>query len=118
MIPDMNDDPAPAPPLLILCRDLLLGSKITATAQSAGIVFTVVRDAAKLHDQPGARLIVDNVFDGAIEAAAAWKAEHGGAVVGFVSHVDTETIRRAREAGLDRVLARSAFVIELETIIA
>ena len=37
--------------------------------------------------------------------------------VGFVSHVDTPTIEAAREAGADRVLARSAFVEQLPQLL-
>ena len=114
----MSDEPTSPPALLILCRDLLIGSKITAAAQSAGTAFKVVRDAAKLHDQPGSRLIADLNQDGAVDAAAAWKVTHPEAeVIGFVSHVDADTIQRARTAGLDHVLARSAFVDQLPKLI-
>jgi CheY-like chemotaxis protein len=37
--------------------------------------------------------------------------------VGFVSHVDTATIEAARKAGVDRVLARSAFVEQLQGLL-
>jgi len=116
----MPDDaqPTPSPTLLILCRDLLLGSRITAAAQSAGVAFKVVRDATKLSGQVGERLIVDLNQDGAIDAAAAWKAATSGAdVVGFVSHVDAVTIQRARDAGLDQVMPRSRFVEQLAQIV-
>jgi hypothetical protein len=56
------------------------------------------------------RVIAAITTDTAIEAAQAWKGATGGEVVGFVSHVDTATIDRARAAGIDRVLARSRFV--------
>ena len=115
----MPDEPAPTPPaLLILCRDLLLGSRITAAAQAAGVPFKVVRDATKLSGQVGQRLIVDLNQDGAVAAAAAWNAATSGAdVVGFVSHVDAATIQRARDAGLDQVLPRSRFVEELAQLV-
>ncbi len=105
------------PTLLILCRDLLLGSRITAAAQSGGVSFRVVRDPAKLAAQAGARLIVDLNQEGAIDAAAAWKAAGSREVVGFVSHLDAATIQRARQAGLDHVMARSAFVEHLPSIV-
>jgi len=38
-------------------------------------------------------------------------------VVGFVSHVQTETIAAARAAGIDEVMARSAFVARLATLL-
>jgi PleD family two-component response regulator len=37
--------------------------------------------------------------------------------LGFVSHVDTETIAAARAAGVDQVLARSAFAAQLGSIL-
>ena len=117
----MTDEAQPTPPpptLLILCRDLLLGSRITAAAQSAGVSFKVVRDAAKLSGQVGERLIVDLNQEGALDAAAAWKVATSGAdVVGFVSHVDAAAIQRARDAGLDHVLPRSRFVEQLAQVL-
>ena len=110
----MPDETTSPRALVILCRDLLLGSRITGAAQSAGTMFKVVRDAANLHGQSGRRLIVDLNQDGAVDAAAAWKVTNPEAdVIGFVSHVDAQTIQRARAAGLTHVLARSAFVDQL-----
>ena len=37
--------------------------------------------------------------------------------VGFVSHVDTETINAARQAGMTEVLARSVFTTQLAEIL-
>ena len=96
----MNDDR----PILALVRDLIFASKLS------GPNVRVIRDPAQLGATPGRRLIVDLNLPGAIEAARVWKTSTGGEVVGFVSHVDTDTIDRARAACLDRVLARSRFV--------
>jgi hypothetical protein len=60
---------------------------------------------------------VDLNQEGAIEAARLWKQRSGGEVVGFVSHVDVETVNRARAAGIDQVLARSAFVERLPDLL-
>jgi hypothetical protein len=101
-------------PVIALVRDLIFASRITATAASVAAPVTVVRDPAKLaghaSDVADAVLIVDLNLPGAIAAARAWKAATGGVVTGFVSHVDTATIAAARDAGVDRVLARSRFV--------
>ena len=105
-------------PILALVRDLLFASKITATAGSLGTCVQLVRDPAKLAEHAGNRLIVDLNLAGAIEAAQAWKGVTGGEIVGFVSHVDTATIDRARAAGVDRVLARSRFVELLPQLLA
>jgi hypothetical protein len=100
--------------VIALVRDLIFASRITATAGDVGTAVTLVRDPAKLSEHqmnsPDALLIVDLNLAGAIDAARGWKAATGGTVAGFVSHVDTATITAARDAGVDRVLARSRFV--------
>ena len=97
-------------PVLVLVRDLMFSSRIAAAARGAGIDVTVLREPEALPGAQGQRLIVDLNQPGALDAAAAWKQASGGQVVGFVSHVDSETITRARAAGIDRVLPRSRFV--------
>jgi hypothetical protein len=91
-------------------------SKVTATARSAGVAVQVVRDPGML-PATGARLLVDLNQDGALDAAAAWKAATGGEVVGFVAHVDVDTIERAKRAGLDQVFPRSRFTADLERLV-
>jgi hypothetical protein len=104
-------------PVLALVRDLIFASRITATARIAGIKVRVLRDPEELVDEPGRLLVVDLNQAGAIEAAARWKQSHAGEVIGFVSHVDTATIDQSRRAGLVRILARSAFVQSLPTLL-
>jgi hypothetical protein len=106
-------------PVIALVRDLILASRITATAAAAGVDVRLVRDPARLAGQAGRRLIVDLNLDGAIEAAVAWARSSGsGDVVGFVSHVDTATIARARDHAIAKVLARSRFVELLPDLLA
>jgi hypothetical protein len=97
-------------PTLALVRDLMFSSKIIATARAEGVAVKIVREAAKLAGEAGTCLLVDLNQDGAIPAASEWKTRTGGAVIGFVSHVDAPTIAQARDAGFDQVLARSRFV--------
>src|SRR5215217_1007745 len=88
--------------ILVLVRDLMFSSRISATARAENAQIKVVRDATKIADEEGARLIVDLNQPDALEQAIAWKQKNSGDVVGFVSHVDKETIERAREAGIHR----------------
>lgn len=107
-----------APALVFLVRDLLLGSKLFAAAKAAGLPYASVRDPARLAGVGGRRLIVDLNLEGAIAAAAAWRsAEPGRSAIGFVSHVDVETVRRAREQGIDRVVARGKFFLSLPELL-
>jgi hypothetical protein len=118
MTTGMTDATAPAlPPVLALVKDLIFASRITATARAAGVPVRIVRDPQQLAGQPGRLLIVDLNQPGAIAAAAVWQRETGRPSVGFVSHVDAETINQARASGIDRVLARSAFVERLQELL-
>jgi hypothetical protein len=105
-------------PILALVRDLLFSSRISATARAMNRQVKIIRDPAQLPNEAGTLLIVDLNLAGAVEAAAAWKTGPGRQVVGFVSHVDTETVAKARSLGIDRVMARSRFVEVLPKLFA
>jgi hypothetical protein len=109
---------AQQPELLILVRDLMFSSRIIAAAKEQAIAYKVVRDPIKLASERGKRLIVDLNQEGAIDAAAAWKQQQGGLTIGFVSHVDTEAISRAKDAGIDRIVSRGQFVQLLSQILS
>jgi hypothetical protein len=106
---DALNDPA-APTTVALVRDLMFSSRIRATANDLGVAIRMLRDPRQLPAAGGSRLLVDLNQEGAIEAAEAWKQSTGGTAIGFVSHVDVETVNRARAAGVDQVVARSRFV--------
>src|SRR5690242_9040403 len=94
---------------LVLVRDLMFSSKITAAAREVGATVKIVRDPKQLAAEAGDRLIVDLNQAGALEAAAEWKRLTGGTAIGFVSHVDTDTIAKAKQSGMDQVLSRGQF---------
>lgn len=105
-------------PILALVRDLMFSSRISATARAINRQVKIIRDPAQLVRETGSALIVDLNLAGAVEASAAWKTGSGRQVVGFVSHVDAETIAKARGLGIDRVMARSHFVEVLPKLLA
>jgi DNA-binding NarL/FixJ family response regulator len=103
---------------LVLVRDLMFASKISATAKAAAAEIEMLRDPKALSDKSGDRLIIDLNQDGTLEAAVAWKAiDPTRAVIGFVSHVDRQTIASAQSAGIDQILPRSQFVASLESLL-
>jgi hypothetical protein len=109
---------------IVLCvvRDLLFYSKIRAAAAAVGVELRTVRDPARLSTETVggsfAGAIVDLNQPGALQAAADWYAQTSRPVVGFVSHVDTETITRARSLGIDRIFARSQFEQKLPALLS
>lgn len=105
-------------PILALVRDLLFSSRISATARAINRQVKIIREPAQLATENANLLIVDLNLAGAVEAAAAWKCGLKRHVVGFVSHVDAQTIAKARGLGIDRVMARSHFVEVLPKLLA
>jgi hypothetical protein len=106
-----------ASPVIVLVRDLMFSSRISAAARAANVPVTILREPSALAATLGHRLIVDLNQPGAVEAAAAWKRSTLREVIGFVSHVDADTIGRARQAGIDQILPRSRFVEALPNLL-
>lgn len=114
----MSDFPHTSSGVILLCRDLLLSSQVLVAARSMGVEVVHLRKADGLAGVGAARrLLVDLNLEGAIEAASAYKCRTGTACIGFVSHVDGQTISTARSAGIDRVMARSGFFSDLKTFL-
>jgi CheY-like chemotaxis protein len=106
---------------LLLCDDLIFSSRVTGTARDLGLSVKAAPSAERLRalasaEQP-AGVIVDLSIPGlVIEELIGWLRQNVSPmprVVAYGSHVDTATLRRAREAGCDPVLPRSKFVEDL-----
>ena len=107
---------APSSPTLALVRDLLFSSKLTAAAQAKGTTVKIIRDATKLSELEGNRLIVDLNADGHLAAALAWKARTGGEVIGFIAHVAGDAIEEAKRLGIDRVISNGGFAANVDRL--
>ena len=77
------------------CRDLLFGSKVDGALRAAG--HEVVRDGED------ADVVVVDLTDPDLP----WPEATGAPRLGFYSHVDQETRKRAEGAGFDLVVPRS-----------
>ena len=108
-------------------EDLLFRSKISETASSLGIEAAFPRNPRRLleavHESPPDLLILD-LNSARFEPLALLrtiKSDEGTgdvSTVGFLSHVQKDLAIAAREAGCDRVVARSAFTKDLPRILA
>jgi len=113
--------------ILAVVDDLLFSSKIRTTARQLGLEVAFVRQtgaAVESARRERPRLIVVDLncarFD-AIGLVSSLKQDEELRtipVVGFVSHVHGDVIDRARAAGIDEVMARSAFSSRLPEILA
>jgi CheY-like chemotaxis protein len=113
--------------ILALVDDLMFTSKIRAAATGVNAQVSFVRSsAAALEAMRNAApsLVILDLNNprtdpiGTVETMKQDPALAGVPTVGFVSHVDGATIDRARRAGVDEVLPRSAFTARLPEILA
>jgi CheY-like chemotaxis protein len=112
---------APAPLGYVLSDDLIFTSRITGTARDLGLTVKPARSPDVLQrlarQQPPSCVIVDLANPGLdIADLNRWLSELAtpkARVIAYGSHVDTATLRAAREAGCAAVLPRSQFVQEL-----
>jgi CheY-like chemotaxis protein len=108
---------------LLLSDDLIFTSRITGTAKDLGLSLLPARSAEILLAMAKARtpscLILDlsnptlqisELIERVREACLPMPR-----IVAYGSHVDTSTLRAARDAGCDLVLPRSKFVEDLPT---
>ena len=114
---------------MILCvmDDLMFSIRIQTAAKSIGGIDLFFERAAdmvlpRIREKQPALVIFDlnSSRMHPLTAIAQMKAEpelKDIRTLGFVSHVDSETIAAARAAGIDQVLARSAFAAQLGQIL-
>jgi DNA-binding response OmpR family regulator len=115
---------APPSPVHALVDDLFFRAKIEATASAAGLGVDFARDgeelAARIGDDGGTIVLVDlglATGDPIAAIRALKRRSPASCIVAFGAHRDVEVLARAREAGADQVLARSAFVERLPKLL-
>ena len=113
---------------MIVCilDDLLFSVKISTAAKALGVEICFERTPETVFDRVKEKQPSLVIFD-----LNSWKMQPLSLIaqmksdpqtrrirtLGFVSHVQTETIAAARQAGIDDVLARSAFADRLGVIL-
>lgn len=113
--------------VLAAVEDLLFKSKISGTADSLGVQVGFPRSPRKLletlREEPPELLILD--LNSArfeplklLQTINSDEALAGVRTLGFLSHVQKDLAVAAREAGCDRIMARSAFTKNLPRILA
>ena len=114
---------------MVLCvvDDLMFSIKISTAAKSLGVDIYFERNADAVVPRVREKQPDLVIFDlnsaklRPLDAIAALKTDPSLQAIrtlGFVAHVQTDTINAARAAGIDQVLARSAFVEKLGAILS
>lgn len=111
--------------IAMVVPDLFFATRIQATATALGRRVEALEPGAaldRLRASPVELLVLDLHAEGdPLALARALKADPATRairIVGFHSHVDTAVRAAAREAGVDRILPRSAFTARLAGILA
>ncbi|HEV8045253.1 MAG TPA: hypothetical protein VGP38_08745 [Rubrobacter sp.] len=113
--------------VLAAVEDLLFRSKISETASQLGIEASFPRNPRKLleavRESPPDLLVLDlnsARFEplALVQTIKSEGATESVKTVGFLSHVQKDLAVAAREAGCDRVMARSAFTKDLPKVLA
>jgi PleD family two-component response regulator len=112
--------------ILAVLDDLMFTSKIRTAASQLGVTVTFARSSdaalAEMRKNAPSLVILDlnNPRTNPLAIVAGMKQEPALAsvrTVGYASHVQTEVIAAARQAGVDDVMARSAFTERLAAIL-
>jgi PleD family two-component response regulator len=113
--------------ILAVLDDLMFTSKIKTTANQLGVAVTFARSAdgalAEMKKSTPALVILDlnNGRINPLGIVADMKQDPSLAsvrTVGYASHVQVDVINAARAAGVDDVMARSAFTQNLAAILS
>jgi len=111
--------------VLILCDDLIFGSKISGEARALGLQTKALKTVDKLIEASNKEKFAGALIDLGIASADLEKIitelRASQSVkfpcLGYGSHVDVELLKKARSLGYDPVLPRSKFVVELNAIL-
>ena len=113
--------------IVAVLDDLMFSSKIKTAAQQLGVRVVFARSLesalAEIRKTPPSLVVLDlnNPRTDPLGIVAAMKEDAALAsipTVGFASHVQTDVINAARQAGVGEVLARSAFTQQLGEILS
>lgn len=111
--------------VLVLCDDLIFGSKISGEARAIGLGTKILKTVNKLIEAASKEMFAGALIDLGIassdldklitEIRASQNANFS--CLGYGSHVDVDLLKKARSLGYDPVLPRSKFVVELGAIL-
>ena len=105
--------------IYLLCDDLIFTSRITGTAAALGLPIRAAKTPDELlrwaQQEPPRCVMIDLNLPGLDIDAFIAALTPKPLLVGYGSHVDTATLKKARDAGCDVVWPRSKFVEELAT---
>src|SRR5215831_14570302 len=112
------------PSAILLSDDLIFTSRVVGTGRDLGLPIRTARNVdavLKLSQQQNPTCVIVDLSNPGLRIAeliaGLGALTTRPRIVAYGSHVDTATLRAAREAGCDVVLPRSKFVEELPNVL-
>lgn len=108
---------------VLASSDFFFTTRIRDTARALGLTVHIgsgTAELARLLDQESPRLLIIDLDSqsAVLPDVSGWRAHCADLqVIAFGSHVETELLGRAREAGCQKVLARSRFTTQLAELL-
>ncbi len=110
------------PHILAVVDDLILYSKIKAVAEQLGLSVERTTPGELAGPKTNRRwplaIIVDLTHYGARGLTVTARGEAGPFLIGIAGHLETELIRKARDAGWNEILVRSMLAVRLPQILS
>ncbi len=122
----LSDIPRPRPPILALCSDLFFATRLADVIRQQGGEPVLTATAAEFRqglERWPALILIDvhalpaEQWQPEVRRAKALPQSKHIPIYAFGSHMDTEALKAARQAGCDHVWARSRFMEELPQIV-
>jgi CheY-like chemotaxis protein len=117
--------PVESPKVVAVMSDLFFSAKVQDEAKKLGMSTVIVKDHAAAFDliKSGAAMAILDLNCassdplGLIAKIKSDPETAGIAIIGFVSHVQTDLRQKASDCGCDRVVARSVFARDLAELL-
>jgi len=107
--------------ILAIVNDLFFQTKIETTAALIGKQIKIVSAESSLIEalKENPKLIIWDLNAGfnLVKTAKLIKENSKAKIIAYLSHVQTNLIKKAKDAGIDEVMPRSAFTIKLAEIL-
>ncbi len=107
--------------IITIVKDLFFQSKIEATAALLGKPVKIVSDETSLANalKENPKLVIWDLNAGfnLVKTAKLIKDNSSAKIIAYLSHVQTDLVKKAKDAGIDEVMPRSAFTIKLADIL-
>lgn len=107
--------------IIAIVKDLFFQTKIETTSALVGKPVKIIADEASLINalKENPKLVIWDLNAGfnLVKTVKLIKEHSQAKIIAYLSHVQTDLIKKAKDNGIDEVMPRSAFTIKLAEIL-